>query len=96
MSAALSTELREKYNTRSFPVRVGDKVVVARGDYTLQEGKIMKVNRSKYRIQVEGVNRKKADGTEIPALISPSKVVITDLDLSDPERKEALEGRSGA
>ncbi|HDD69083.1 MAG TPA: 50S ribosomal protein L24 [Candidatus Korarchaeota archaeon] len=95
MSAHLSPELREKYNTRSFPIRVGDKVIVLRGDYKMHEGKVIKVDRKKYRIHVEGLRRRKVDGTEVPIPIHPSKVMIVELDLKDEERKAALERRGG-
>lgn len=93
MSARLSPELREKYHTRSFPIKAGDKVVILRGDYKLHEGKVIRVDREKYRIHVEGLTRRKVDGTEVPIPIHPSKVMIVELDLRDPKRKEALERR---
>ncbi|HIE24114.1 MAG TPA: 50S ribosomal protein L24 [Candidatus Korarchaeota archaeon] len=93
MSAHLAPELREKYLTRSFPIKVGDKVVVLRGDYKLHEGKVIKVDRKKYRIHIEGLRRRKVDGTEVPIPIHPSKVMIIELDLKDEERKAALERR---
>jgi len=95
MSAHLSPELREKYMTRSFPIKVGDKVVVLRGDHKMHEGKVIKVDRKKYRIHIEGLRRRKVDGTEIPVPIHPSKVMIVELDLKDEERKAALERRGG-
>jgi len=91
MSAPLSPELRAKYGRRSFPIRKGDTVLVMRGDYAGYEGKVVKVDLKKYRIHVEGITRRKADGTVIYIPIHPSKVMITKLDLSDPRRREALE-----
>ena len=40
MSAALSTELRNKYHVRSMPVRKDDEVNVVRGSYKGREGKV--------------------------------------------------------
>ncbi|MCS7386266.1 MAG: 50S ribosomal protein L24 [archaeon GB-1867-005] len=91
VSAPLSPELRAKYGRRSFPVRKGDTVLIMRGDYAGYEGKVLRVDLKKYRIHIEGVTRRKADGTIIYVPIHPSKVMITKLDLSDPRRKEALE-----
>jgi len=96
MSAILSPELRAKYGRRSFPIRSGDKVRIMRGDYAGREGKVIGVDREKYRIHVEGVTRKKADGTEVPIPIHPSKVMIIELDLSDERRKAALERKKEA
>ena len=40
MSAALSSELRNKYHVRSMPVRKDDEVNVVRGTYKGREGKV--------------------------------------------------------
>jgi len=86
--APLSSELREKYGVRRARVRKGDRVLIVRGSYKGHEGKVVGVDVDNMRIFVEGVNLKKADGTEVPLPIHPSKVVITELDLSDPRRKD--------
>ncbi|MCS7364256.1 MAG: 50S ribosomal protein L24 [archaeon GB-1867-035] len=91
MAAPLSPELRAKYDRRSLPVRKGDTVIILRGDYAGYEGKVLKVDLKNFRIHVEGVTRRKADGTIIPVPIHPSKVMITKLDLSDRRRREKLE-----
>ncbi len=93
MSAPLSSELRGKYGIRSLPIRKGDKVRVVRGDYRGTEGEVLNVLRKKYRIAIKGLTRKKTDGTEIPILIHPSKVMIVKPNLSDSARKGILERR---
>jgi len=95
MSAPLSRELREKYGVRNLPVREGDKVKIVRGDFRGKEGKVMEVDLARYRIHVEGVIQKKTDGTEVFYPIHPSNVVITELNLDDPERKKIIERRAG-
>ena len=89
-SAPLSPELRTTHNTRSVPVREGDTVRIMRGDRKGFEGKVIKVDRKKYRIFVEGVTREKVDGTTIQIPIHPSKVMITSLNLDDKWRKQIL------
>lgn len=89
-SAALSSKLKASYNTNSIPVRMGDTVHIMRGDRKGFEGKVTGVNRTKYRIFVEGVTREKVDGTSMPIPIHPSKVRITRLNLDDKWRREAL------
>ncbi len=91
MSAPLSEELRSKYGIRSIPVRKGDRVRVVRGDYRGTEGEVISVDRRRYRIAVKGIVRKRADGTEVPVPIHPSKVVITRLHLKDDARRSMLE-----
>ncbi|MFQ6073717.1 MAG: 50S ribosomal protein L24 [Candidatus Bathyarchaeia archaeon] len=93
-SAPLSPKLRASHNTRSVPVRVGDTVKIMRGDRKGFEGKVMRVDRQKYRIFVEGITREKVDGSTIPIPIHPSKVIITSLNLDDKWRKQALKRKT--
>lgn len=90
MSAHLSPELREKYNRRSFPIRVGDKVRILRGEFKGVEGKVTGVDRERQVIYVENVTIKKADGTSVSRPIHVSNVMITELNLDDEYRKKAL------
>jgi len=96
LSAPLAPELREKYGFRSLPVRVGDKVQVMRGDFKGFEGKILSVDRKKFRITIEGITREKVDGTTINVPIHPSKVMITELNLNDKWRRKIIERKSKA
>ncbi len=89
-SAPLSASLRASYGIRSLPVRMGDTVRVMRGDRKGLEGKVSKVDRSKYRINVDGITREKVDGTAIQIPIHPSKVMLTNLNLDDKWRRDAL------
>jgi large subunit ribosomal protein L24 len=61
-----------------------------RGDKKGVEGKVTRVDRSKYRLFVEGITREKVDGTAIQVPIHPSKVMITSLNLDDKRRRESL------
>nr|MEB3825487.1 50S ribosomal protein L24 [Desulfurococcales archaeon] len=65
VTAILSHELREKYGVRNLPVRKGDTVRIMRGDYRGMEGNVVRVDLSKYRIFVDGVTRKKANGDQV-------------------------------
>jgi len=96
LSAPLAPELREKYGFRSLPVRVGDKVQVMRGDFKGFEGKVLSVDRKKFRITIEGITREKVDGTTINVPIHPSKVMITELNLNDKWRRKIIERKSKA
>jgi large subunit ribosomal protein L24 len=94
-SAPLSSALKSSHNTNSVPVRTGDTVRVMRGDYKGFEGKVNRVDRSKYRIFVEGVSMEKVDGSTVLIPIHPSKVTITQLNLDDKWRKEILKRKGG-
>jgi large subunit ribosomal protein L24 len=89
-SAPLSMKLKASHNTNSIPVRLGDTVQIMRGDRKGFEGKVTRVDRTAYRISIEGVTREKVDGTATPISIHPSKVRITQLNLDDKWRREAL------
>jgi large subunit ribosomal protein L24 len=94
MAAHLSKELREKYKTRSFPVRKGDEVEVTRGKFVKKRGKISKVDPKNYKIYIEGISIKRTDGTERLRPIHPSNLKILNLNLTDKKRVKAL-GRKG-
>ncbi|MEN2999447.1 MAG: 50S ribosomal protein L24 [Acidilobaceae archaeon] len=95
MTAPLSPELREKIGLKRLPVRKGDKVRIVRGNFAGQEGAVVRVNLKRGRIFVDGVTRKRLDGTPRFVPIHPSKVVIVSLDLKDEWRKETIERRAG-
>ncbi|KAL3933333.1 MAG: hypothetical protein SGPRY_000328 [Prymnesium sp.] len=93
MSAALSSELRNKYHVRSMPVRKDDEVSVVRGTYKGREGKVIQCYRKKWVIHVERITREKASGATVQVGINTSKCVITKLKL-DKDRKAILERKN--
>ena len=93
LSAPLSRELREKYRTRSLPVRKGDKVRITRGDFKKLEGDVLEVDTKRHFIQVQGVVVTKADGTQVTRPVTPSNVLLIKL-AHDEQREKVLERRS--
>jgi large subunit ribosomal protein L24 len=93
-SAPLSPELKKAHGINSIPVRKGDTVRVMRGERKGFEGKVSKVDRTKYKTFIEGATRETVDGTAIPIQIHPSKLMITRLNLDDKWRKSILERKS--
>lgn len=89
--AKLVEDLRKQYGIKRISIRKGDTVKVVRGDFVGREGKVVEVDTKKGRIAIEGLTRKKADGTPVYVWIHASKVMITKLDLSDPRRREKIE-----
>lgn len=89
-SAPLSLELKKSHGINSLPIRRGDTVRIMRGDRKGTEGKVAGIDRTHYRISIEGVTREKIDGTAVPVSIHPSKVVLTNLNLDDKWRREIL------
>merc|ERR1712188_301086 len=90
MSAALSSELRNKYHVRSMPVRKDDEVSVVRGTYKGREGKVIQCYRKKWVIHIERITKDKTNNATTQVGIDPSKVIITKLKL-DKDRKALLE-----
>ncbi len=95
LTAPLAPTLRREYGIKRLPVRKGDTVLILRGEYAGHEGRVVRVSFKKARIYVEGVTRRKVDGTEVFIPIHASKVMITKLDLSDEKRKEIIRRKGG-
>uniref|UniRef100_A0AC34GTY3 Ribosomal protein L26 n=1 Tax=Panagrolaimus sp. ES5 TaxID=591445 RepID=A0AC34GTY3_9BILA len=88
LSAPLSKDLRAKYNVRSMPIRIGDEVQVARGQYKQTGGNVIKVFRKKFAIYIDGITRTKAKQQEsVHVGIHPSNVYITKLKMNNDRRK---------
>ena len=98
VAAHLDSGLMREYNVRSLTVRKGDTVKVLRGAEGVKgvESKVVKVDLKDCKIIIENITVAKADGTQKQRTVDPSDVVITKLDLSDPWRKEKLDGLKGA
>ncbi len=79
---------------RSIPLRAGDEVVVQRGTFAKQKGKVLDVNVKRLKVTIEGVTRKKADGTKINVYFDPSKLQIVALKLDDSRRLKSGKNES--
>lgn len=92
MSAPLSSELRQKYNVRSLPIRKNDEVRIVRGQYK-GEGKVLTCYRKKYVVHIERITREKANQMPVPIGIHPSNCVITKIKM-DKDRKAVLDRKN--
>ena len=95
VSAHLSRELRDKLGIRSLPLVVGDRVMIMKGDYKGKTGKVVEVDLKGLWVKVEGITRKKADGTEVLVKFRPWNLLILDLNLKDKWRRKIIERRGG-
>lgn len=86
LAAHLTKELAKKHGTRSVPLRVGDTVKVVRGSAKGKTAKIERVDTSNYRIQLEGMDISKRDGSKSPVFIRASNVIVTEISGSDKRR----------
>lgn len=91
VSASLDKPLREKYNRRSFPLRVGDVVEVVRGSFKGKKGEVESIDFAKLKIYVKDCTALKVNGQKSKVKIDPSNVKITTLKLDDKLRVAALE-----
>ena len=90
LSSRLSKELIQKHGVKRLPLRTGDSVRILRGDFAGLEGKVERVKYSTRRIYVEGMTREKAAGVSSKLPVHASKVIITNLNLSDKWRSGLL------
>ncbi|GBC09580.1 hypothetical protein RclHR1_00090014 [Rhizophagus clarus] len=93
MSAALSKELRDKYNTRSIPIRKDDEVRIVRGTYKGRDGKVLRVYRKRWVIHIDRISKEKISGNTVPVGIHPSNVVVTKLKINR-DRKNLLDRKN--
>lgn len=93
LGSHLAKEIIAKYKKRSLPVVVGDKVRIMRGQHKKREGKVERVDTKKVKVYVTGIDRPKKDGSKSLYPLSPSNLLITELNLKDKKRKEKLEGQ---
>lgn len=94
-SAHLAPSLRERYGTRSIPMRKGDQVQILRGSSKGLKGQVDRVDVSRSKVYIEGIKTKKADGSELMKPIVISNVMITSLSLDDKRRVKSIEKKSG-
>lgn len=87
----LSKELRKRYGKRSTSIRKGDTVKVLRGQFSKFEGKVERISLKQGMIFVSGLEITKKDGSKRALGLNPSKVMITELNIDDKLRQEALQ-----
>ena len=86
----LSKELRKKYGKRNIPARKDDVVKILRGKFKNKRGKIVNVRTKMSRIEIEGIQVKKQDGSKVNVKIHPSNLQIVELTLEDRKRNKNL------
>jgi large subunit ribosomal protein L24 len=79
LASHLSEELRKKHNTRSMRVRTGDKVKVMTGQFKGKTGPVERVDITRKKVYITGVEYVKKDGGKFIYGINPSNLLITEL-----------------
>lgn len=90
MSAPLTKEAKAEYKAKRAPVRRGDKVIVKKGDFEGQIGKVTRVDTKDYQIYIDGVSVEKPSGQNVPVPVRPWNVSIMDFKM-ERTRREILE-----
>ena len=90
INASLSKELRRRYERRSVPLRKGDTVKVLAGKFKGKKAKISKIRAKHMKIYIEGIQKKKMDGSMVDIPLRASNLQITELDLNDKRRFKKL------
>jgi len=93
VSVNLSKELRKKHEKRNIPVRKGDTVKIMRGKFKGKQGKIIAVKLNISKVNIEGIQIKKQDGSKVNVRLQPSNLQIIELNLEDRKRKIKKENK---
>ena len=93
VSVNLNKELRKKYSMRNIPVRKNDVVKIMVGKYKKKQGKVLSVLLKLSKIEVEGIQVKKQDGSKVNVKMQPSNLQIMELNLDDKKRLAILNGK---
>lgn len=89
LSVHLGKELRKQLKKRAVALRAKDTVVVMRGKHRKARGKVSKVDHKRMRVFIEGVVRKKSDGTEILVPVHASNLLLVELAEREKKAKPA-------
>lgn len=92
----LSKELRKKYKKRAIRVRTGDTVKIVRGQFKKKTGKVVSVNMFSRKVNIDGIQQIRKDGTKSYYPLEPSNLMITILNLEDKKRKAKLEAKNAS
>lgn len=90
LSVNLSKDLRKKYGKRNIPIRKEDEVKVMFGEFKKKTGKISLVDKKNLRVAIEGIQRKKKEGTKVNVYFDPSNLQIINLNLNDKKRIKSV------
>ncbi|MCR4335886.1 MAG: 50S ribosomal protein L24 [archaeon] len=84
----LSKDLKASIGKRSLDGRKGDTVQLMRGNekFVGKQGKITAILRQKRQVLIEGMTRKRLDGTEIQIPFKASNLMIVNIDDKDSRR----------
>ncbi len=94
ISANLSKSLRKEHGKRSIAIRKGDEAKIMVGSFKKKTGKVNIIDFKNKRVTIDGIQRKKKDGTKVNVWFNPSNLQIQALNLEDKKRIEMIKRKS--
>ena len=88
LSVNLSKELRKKWGKRNVVLKKNDVVKIMRGKFKGKKGKVLVVKIKRQRIEIEGIQLKKQDGSKSNTPVKASNLQIVELNLEDRKRNK--------
>ena len=79
LAAHVAKSLRAKVKHRSLPVRVGDTVKIARGEFRAKIGKVERVDVRKCCVFITGIEQLKKNGSKSLVPVHPSNIIIQEI-----------------
>ena len=95
LSVNLSKPLRQKHGKRNIVLRKNDVAKVTRGKFKGKQGKVLLVSVKSQRIEIEGLQVKKQDGSKVNVSLKPSNLQIVELSLEDKKRLKSNKESTG-
>lgn len=90
MGCHLDKKLMKEFNTRSLPVRKGDKVMVMRGRFKKVTGEVTDVDLKRMVVYMDSIKRKKSTGQDVAVPVQPSNIKIIEIKRDDKKRQKII------
>lgn len=93
LSSNLSKDLKKKWKKRNVSLRKGDLVKIMRGKFKKKQGKITEIKMKTGKIYIEGIQKKKQDGSKVNIPLKASNLQIIELNMDDKKRMKKIRGK---
>jgi large subunit ribosomal protein L24 len=93
LSSNLSKDLKKKWKKRNVSLRKGDLVKIMRGKFRKKQGKIIEIKMKSGKIYIEGIQKKKQDGSKVNIPLKASNLQIIELNMDDKKRMKKIRAK---
>lgn len=87
----LNKDIRNELETKTIPIKRGDRAQVMTGDYKGKEGIVSEIDRDKQKVYLNEITTERVDGTQKMVPIDNSNLQIEALNIEDMKRLEKYE-----